>query len=96
MLSSRVKCEESWIIFGSPTLVFSLEQLQELEEQLREKTDQVSTQKQRLEQLERSDTEQKTTLVELRDVISQLEAELEAASDSVSVQAYTPLSCTGL
>ena len=59
-------------------LYLTLTQLQEQEESLHEKTEQVSTQRQRLEQLERSDVEQKASLVELRDVISQLEAELEA------------------
>ena len=67
-------------------LCLTLTQLQEQEESLHEKTEQVSTQRQRLEQLERSDMEQKTSLVELRDVIAQLEAELEAQTITNNVR----------
>ena len=71
-------------------LYLTLTQLQEQEESLHEKTEQVSTQRQRLEQLERSDVEQKASLVELRDVISQLEAELEAQAITNNVSNLLP------
>ena len=68
-----------------------MEQLQEVEEQLREKTEQVSTQKRRLEQLEQSDVEQRARLVELREVVSQLEAELEAQATTSNVRRHLGL-----
>ena len=72
-------------------MTVSVEQLQEVEEQLREKTEQVSTQKRRLEQLEQSDVEQRARLVELREVVSQLEAELEAQATTSNVRRHLGL-----